>query len=281
MFQGYGVVESIQLITQYADNVEEGYFANYVFDFCVLGMSSDNEDFSWDWINARRNSSLTLAETNDKSPAPWQKFIQKGIPCLNNIRRRVSSLSLTSSEAQLPVPNSRDEEILEDVFRHFKKKPYIFEYFALRIVEDIFEESNIKCVSGWVTRKSADGGVDFITRIDVGSGLAGVKIVVLGQAKCTDPHTSVNGSDISRTVARLKRGWMGAFVTTSYFTRNVQMEVIEDQYPIMMINGLRIAQIVQKRLYATGIDIEKYFRTFEEEYDENTVSKRPEEILYI
>lgn len=79
--------------------------------------------------------------------------------------------------------------------------------------------------------------------------LASVQIIVLGQAKCTDPTKPVNGKDIARTVARMKRGWIGAFVTTSYFSEPVQQEVKEDSYPLMMINGAELVSIVERELF--------------------------------
>ena len=43
---------------------------------------------------------------------------------------------------------------------------------------------------------------------------------------------ATNGKDIARTVARLKRGWIGIYITTGYFSEPVQREVIEDKYPL-------------------------------------------------
>lgn len=50
----------------------------------------------------------------------------------------------------------------------------------------------------------------------------------------------------------MKRGWIGAYVTTSCFSESVQKEVKEDSYPIMMINGAKVAAVVERELFETN-----------------------------
>ena len=52
--------------------------------------------------------------------------------------------------------------------------------------------------------------MDFVGRLDVGSGHSTAKLVVLGQAKCEKLQSATGGNHIARTVARLRRGWIGA-----------------------------------------------------------------------
>lgn len=89
-----------------------------------------------------------------------------------------------------------------------------------------------------------DRGIDFVGRIDLAHGFGSAAVVVLGQAKCESPAQATGGIHIARTVARLRRGWVGAYVTTSFFSTQVQEEVYEDRYPIVLINGMRLAQEV-------------------------------------
>ncbi|MGN8748761.1 hypothetical protein ACTNDR_09720, partial [Lactobacillus amylovorus] len=73
----------------------------------------------------------------------------------------------------------------------------------------------------------------------------------------------------------LKRGWLAAFVTTSYFTNATQQEILEDNYPILLITGKQVAEIVNKELYRKNISLDKYLKSLnmEQEY------KNPEDIL--
>jgi hypothetical protein len=79
----------------------------------------------------------------------------------------------------------------------------------------------------------------------VGSGLAGCRLVVLGQAKCESLTNPTNGVHVARTVARLRRGWIGAYVTTSYFSDKVQREVEVDEFPVILIGGKELATQMQ------------------------------------
>lgn len=148
----------------------------------------------------------------------------------------------------------------------------------MEVTRKVIEENGAKCIPGWVTQQSADHGIDYVMRLDVGNDeLSGIRIIVLGQAKCTDPQKPTNGRDIARTVARLKRGWIGAYVTTSYFSESVQKEVNEDNYPLMMINGLKVAQIVQEELYKNKMELVDYLDSLE--IKSSRFNGDPEDIL--
>ena len=63
------------------------------------------------------------------------------------------------------------------------------------------------------------------------------------------------GADLARTVARLKRGWIGVVVTTGTFSVKAQQELLADQYPIVLINGSRLAQEVRAEMVRTGLSL--------------------------
>src|SRR5205823_5968167 len=136
---------------------------------------------------------------------------------------------------------TREETILRDVYAFYHGRKARFETLASFVAGRILGESGTRYQHGWVTRGSGDEGVDFVGRIDIGSSFSLVGLVVLGQAKCEKVDEATNGRDIARTVARLRRGWLGVYVTTSYFSVPAQREVIEDRYPIVLVPGLRIA----------------------------------------
>ena len=159
-FHGYGVIEAVELITQYDVKTRDGYFSNYVFDMCVFSLTNDNEDFPWNWINARRD------------------------------------------------PNMSNE------------------------------------------------------------------------AKCESTKIPTNGIGIARTISRLKRGWIGVYVTTSPFSVSVQKEVLDDQSPIMLINGLQVSKAVQAIMYREGISLEEYLSRINLDYPHECRTRRPEEILF-
>jgi hypothetical protein len=133
---------------------------------------------------------------------------------------------------------------------------------------------------GWVTKGSGDGGVDFVGKVRLGSGFASVDVVVLGQAKCEAPDKPTNGNSLARTVARLKRGWIGAYVTTSFFSKQSQLEVIEDAYPLIKISGLTLAIETLKLVESGGYrDTWGYLEALELEYPDMIQNRRADEIL--
>ena len=280
LFQGFGIIQSVELITQY-DAKNQKSFANYVFDFVVFSLKKEHENFAWKWINERRNKNNSATDSNKDAPRSWKDWMASGSEKLDLCRRRVSKLLVIPTANQKPKVGSKEAEILHEVYKFYDHRKSRFEALALFVTEQILKHSGDMFKRGWVTSATGDGGADFIGRLDVGSGFSSIKIIVLGQAKCEKLNTPTNGQHIARTVARLKRGWIGAYVTTSYFSEPVQQEIIEDQYPILMINGLKIAEVLADCLYFRGgVKLKQLLEEIDGEYEQLVKTRRPEEIIY-
>lgn len=104
---------------------------------------------------------------------------------------------------------------------------------------------------------------------------------MLGQAKCEKLDSPTGGNHIARTVARLKRGWLGVYVTTSYFSESVQREVIEDNYPIVLIHGKRIAEELSQLLHEseTANTVNELLNEIDAQYASRIRRRRPDEVL--
>lgn len=280
-FQGFGVIERVELVTQY-DRNKDRTFTNYAFDFAVLSLKDDKEIFDWNWINHRRDPSLNLEKTFMSAPHSWKQWVRAGPGSLDRYRRRVSKLMTITPEQQrgaLADPLSREAQVLKQIYKFYvHPKKRCFEALAAVVAEQVITSSGNDYQFGWITRPP-DGGADFIGRLNVGSGFGATKLVVLGQAKCEKPNVPTSGNHIARTVARLKRGWIGVYVTTSYFSEAVQREVIEDEYPLIMINGLRVAQVVISLAHEEGKSVRAFLEGIDEELKDNIQVRRPEEIL--
>jgi hypothetical protein len=90
-------------------------------------------------------------------------------------------------------------------------------------------------------REHGSGGLDFVGRLDVGAPGISTPLVVLGRAKCIRPDSSVGPDQIASGVARLRRSWVGVYVTTGWFTPHAQAELVVDEYPIIPIPGVDLA----------------------------------------
>ena len=278
-FQGFGVIEKAELVTQY--NPGLGYFTNYVFSFAVLSVSDEDEEIDWQWINDRRSAEKSNKETLEHAPVSWRQWVKSGNQRIESVRRRASLAKVESVETQRPKPGSREDKCLSEIYSFYAANGrHRFELLASRVVMSHVNSYGGGYTEGWVTRGSGDGGVDFVGKVRLGSGFASVDVVVLGQAKCEAPDKPTNGVAIARTVARLKRGWIGAYVTTSFFSKQSQLEVIEDAYPLIKISGLTLATETLKLVESGGFrDVIGYLDSLELEYPEMIRNRRPDEIL--
>ena len=277
-FQGLGLIQRIELVTQYQSKI--GYFTNYVFEFTILSLAAENELFDWDWISQRRDPNISLVESSTMAPKAFVEWQKHGQLVIEKQRRRVSTFRLIKNTDQLPIPGSREDKALKEIYSFYDGKKHKFELLASRVVSGLITRNGGKYRQGWVTRGSGDGGVDFVGRLDIGEGFSKVKVVVLGQAKCEKPSSGTSGRDLARTVARLKRGWIGAYVTTSFFTDKSQMEIIEDQYPLLTVHGKALATEVLTQQIEDGFStLNDFLMSLESQYSEAISSRRPEEIL--
>ena len=74
-----------------------------------------------------------------------------------------------------------------------------------------------------------------------------------------DIKRNVSPKDVSRLVARLKRGEYGIFVTTSTFSKQTQEEVLIDGYPIKLISGIDLVNMFKHLNLITDNSIKNYW----------------------
>ena len=117
--------------------------------------------------------------------------------------------------------------------------------------------------------------------MDIGTGFGSAKLIVLGQAKCESLDSPTGGNHIARTVAKLKRGWLGVYVTTSYFSDPAQIEILEDKYPLLLINGKKLAELVNEIVIKKGYkNVAEYLQKVNSEYEGLIQYRDPEDILF-
>lgn len=280
-FQGFGVIRSVDLVTQW-DNKLERSFTNYAFDFTVFNLESEHEVFDWAWIQSRRDSTLPLADTNKLAPYSWRKWLERGPNYLDRARRRVSKLQVQSPTEQKPGEGTEAHAVLSQIYDYFSDRKHHFEALAEVVSEKVIGADLGIYKKGWITSASNDGGADFVGSVRLGDDFSSTNIIVLGQAKCESLNKATGGNHIARTVARLRRGWIGVYVTTSYFSATVQQEVIEDRFPVVLIHGKRVAEEVIKIVhddnnYPSVLD---FLDELTSNYELRIQQRQPEEILY-
>jgi len=248
-FSGYGVPTRYMLVS-HREKKSERYFTNLVVELALFRLDAEDEYFDWRWIDLRRDPACNAKMALAAAPTAWKLWVRFGDEAIERCRRRVARDRTVSVIAQQDCAES-DQRILAGVSRHFASRPHTFEGLAALVAERVIGSG---CKRGWVTRRSADGGVDFVCRLDLGSEFSRLRVVVLGQAKC---QRSISGNDLARLVARLQRGWIGVFVTTGVFSRAAQEELYQDKYPVVLINGSRLAREIRLLTNEEGITLEQ------------------------
>jgi len=278
-FEGFGLIERVERVTEW-DPRNKVNFTNYRFDFLVMSLDEENELFSWDWINARRDDAVTADQALAVAPLAWRRWVKSGLSSLPRVRRSVSARLVKRREEQRPEPGTKEEARLKGIYDFYKLREERFEVLAELVAEEILGTTAKQYRRGWVTPATGDGGADFVARMDVGSGFATAKLVVLGQAKCEKLGSATSGRDIARTVARLRRGWIGVYVTTSYFSTRAQQEVIDDEYPLVLVNGLQLVEVVSRIMYERGVsDLHTFLDQVDATYEGRRAVRNPSEIL--
>ncbi|ADL45292.1 restriction endonuclease [Micromonospora aurantiaca ATCC 27029] len=277
-FCGVAVLDRLEHVVQRDPSTGQS-FANYAFDLTVLSLAEEAEAIDWRWIDDRRDPGLSLQETHRHAPRSWRRWVEHGDPILPRLRRRVATSRVRSKSDQRPEAGSVEAQILRRIYEFYQGRQHRFELLAARVAARVFRGQGAVYHEGWLTRGSGDRGVDFVGRLDVGSEDAITSLVVLGQAKCR-LDKSVSAEELARVVARLRRGWIGAYVTISDYSRNAQEEMMDDQYPIVLIDGRRLAEEVRRMASDShGGNLNTFLSELASGYEEAVTSRRPEEIL--
>lgn len=215
------------------------------------------------------------------APKAWRDWVRRGQTATTSVRRYVAKRSLLPERDQKPEAGSRLANILSEVRETYRNQEARFEGIAAWVAERLLSRSGNYRAHG-VTRATGDRGFDFVGRLDLGEGFGAIKLVVLGQAKCEALGSATSGRDIARTVARLRRGWIGIYVTTGYFSRSTQTEVIEDRYPLLLVNGLLLATELDKELRSKGDPaLGDLLAEIESQYGRLTTLSDPDQVLFL
>ena len=276
--EGIGIVKEADLVLQRSEKSGE-VFQNVRFDLVIFDLKDDLDFIPMEWINARRNDRVDTSTAHDLAPKSWKEFVDHGVGSVETMRRRVLRNYVREETVQKPPVGSPLEDILLKTIDYFAHTKHDFEAVAARVVERVFIDQGMDYRTGWITPKSGDGGYDFVGCIDLdrNGGFPSSRQVVLGQAKCEQNATS--GRDIARLAARLRRGWQGAYVTTSTFSKKVQEEVLIDKFPILLVPGLRVAAIVKDELDQTGNTLSDYLSQIKSQYELLPRGHDPESVI--
>lgn len=280
IFHGFGVITKAEMVVQRSG--ESGpTFPNFVYDIALLNLEAENEDFPWSWINARRDPAVNAEASLGMAPESWKRWVRDGGDSIPTLRRNVITRNVVSEAMQRPTDGSPEHQILSGIYEHFSGRNHKFEVLAEFATQLIFHEQGMHYVNGWITQGSGDGGFDFVGALDLDpfGPLKSSRQVILGQAKCEKLNKATNGLHIARLAARLRRGWVGVYVTTSYFSIPVQREVLTDRYPIPLVDGARLATLIRSHLQRSGVNLADFLSRITLDYEKRIRYQDPEMVL--
>jgi len=230
-FNGLCVLDRLEL-TWFEDHGRP--VRNYRAHLTIL----DEEFVEVDWVHSRMTA-RSASELVGRGPDSWRRY-QDGVVD----RLRVWAPQVRPPTSQLPQIGTSDAGLLDQLIQ---LTPTGFEAAVVSLFGELDEvRHNITR-----TRPTADGGFDFIGSFTLPPPIQ-YEIPFRGEAKRYARTTPVGPKDISRLVARLGRGQYGIFVTTSYFTRQAQEEVLEDRYPTSLVAGADLVRIMRELRVARG-----------------------------
>lgn len=250
-FIGFGLItESPKLVQQY-EKTTNRVFSNYQFEVTLLKLY-DGEKFNWEWIDDRRDESISITNSLKHAPKSWKEWVKNGISTISKNRLRIKSYRILSEKEQSNMPN-KNREIIDQLLNvHYPnpvKDGIRFEALASFVTKLYFNSE--KYYRGWITVGSSDRGVDYVGRLDIGDDdFSKTSIIVLGQSKRY--KNSISGEKLTRVASRMTRGYIGVVVTLSTFTSAAQAEIKDDKLPIILINGKKVSELLLTYMNLSG-----------------------------
>jgi len=273
-FQGYGIIKDINYRTQY-EKEGKGIFTNLVFLIYFFNLERENNQFDWEWIDQRRDGTLSSKDALAKAPLSWKKWVDKGETIIDSCRGKIHSHQIIPRRVQQGL-TIKEEKIIESVLSYYsEKKHHKFEGLASLIAKRILGN---RYTQGWITPRTGDEGIDFVGRLDLGEDMSRASLVVAGEAKCK--KEKIDAKDLDRLAAKLQRGWIGIFITTGYYSIGAQKELLKDKYPIILVSGKELANHLLRLTNEQNTTLKDILKETEKWYDEHIRWEDPSLILH-
>ena len=255
-FIGFGIITTSPKLVQQYEKTTNKVFSNFQFEVTLLKLD-DGEKFNWNWIDDRRDKSISVNETLKNAPKSWREWVKHGNSVLSKNRLKIKSYRIVSGKEQSDMPNKNQSLINELLEKHYPnptKDGIRFEALASFITELYFNSE--KYYRGWITVGSGDRGVDYVGRLDIGDDdFSKTSIIVLGQSKRY--KNSISGEKLTRVASRMTRGYIGVVVTLNTFTGPAQAEIKDDKLPIILINGKKVSELLLTHMNLSGKSLEQ------------------------
>ncbi|MEU4594842.1 restriction endonuclease [Micromonospora aurantiaca (nom. illeg.)] len=164
--------------------------------------------------------------------------------------------AIRSRAEQLPL-DAVGKGLLATIHQYFAGRWSDFEACAVEIWRMLAPNTGITTV----TRASRDYGRDATGTYQLGPVADRIPLDFVLEAKCYGPEKPVGVKETSRLISRIRHRMFGVLVTTSYVHEQAYREVRENQYPIVIISGRDIVDILRRKGYSTSTELEAWLRS--------------------
>lgn len=202
-------------------------FQNYRARFTILRTPRITKEWLDDLVAGRKPDDAR------QCPPDWDHWCKTGIyqplECEKQLqpRKKLDQLSRTPDERR----------VLHQLLTLSDRE---FEFAAAELTRLM----DSRFVDLQVTPHVRDGGRDVLASYVVGHTHHEVRLSVLVEAKRWNASHAVGVRPMMRLVSRIKHRDIGVFVTTSFFDRQVQQELLDDRHPVLLISGGDIARLL-------------------------------------
>jgi len=225
--QGLSSSDDLVAVWKIRDNLR---FQNYRSIFTILKVEIISKSWLDDLVKGIK------PHESMHCPEAWSYWVETGIykalECEKQIIPRTKNEQLPSSKEEI--------RILDFLIENFSDRE--FEYAAAEMIKIL--DPSFKNM--FVTRAKKDGGKDVIGEYFLGHDNHQIRLSAYIEAKKWKLDSSIGVKPMMRLISRLRHRDIGVFITTSYFDRQVQQELIEDGHPVMLISGGDISKLLIK-----------------------------------
>jgi hypothetical protein len=205
-------------------------FQNYRSVFTVLA----EEIVPWSWLDDIVRG-MPPCESTD-CPKRWKSWALNG----RADALQCATKKIPRSKAEQDPHDSIQKTVLDRVLTLTDRQ---FEFAAKQIVSLL----DNRFTNLMVTPKVRDHGRDVVGKYEIGESPLTRSLEVFVEAKRWTVKSSVGVKPVARLLSRMRHRDVGVFVTTSFFDRGVQQELIDDGHPIILVSGGDIARLLISR----------------------------------
>jgi Restriction endonuclease AspBHI N-terminal/Restriction endonuclease len=231
--QGLSAVDDLVAVWKLS---EDQRFQNYRSIFTIL----QEEIISKNWLEDLVSG---LSPIDSKfCPSSWKHWVNTGIYKALEAEKQITPRSKSS---QLPI-TTEEKQVLDYLWENLSDRE--FEYASAELVKLL--DKSFKNL--FITRATRDGGKDVVGEYYLGHIDHQIRLSAYIEAKKWKLDSAIGVKPMMRLISRLKHRDIGVFVTTSYFDKQVQSELIEDGHPVILVSGGDIARLLIQSDISTG-----------------------------